>query len=60
MIIKALTPFFEGSSTSMLFVMLLSLNLKTIHGLSNVLMDELFSLGQALGHPSSLSALLRP
>jgi hypothetical protein len=60
MIIKALTLLFEGSCTSMLLVMLPLLNLKAIHGLSNVFMDELFSLGQALGHPSPLTALLRP
>jgi hypothetical protein len=60
MIIKALTLLFEGSFTSMLFVMLPLLNLKSFHGLSNVFMDELFSLGQALGHPSLLSALLKP
>lgn len=38
------TLLFEGSSISMLFIMLLSLNLKTIHGVSNNFMDELFSL----------------
>jgi hypothetical protein len=39
MITKASTPLFEGSSTNMLLL----LNLKTIDGLSNVFMDELFS-----------------
>ncbi len=46
MIIKASTPLFEGFSTSMLFAMLLLLNSKMVHGLSNVFMDELFSLLQ--------------
>jgi len=44
MIIKTSTSLFEGSSTSMLSTMLLLLNLKTVDGLSNVFMDELFSL----------------
>jgi hypothetical protein len=44
MIIKASTPLFEGYSISMLFAMLMLLNLKAIHGLSNVFIDELFSL----------------
>ncbi len=46
MITKASTPLFEGSSTSMLSAMLTLLKLKTIHGLSNVFMDELYSLLQ--------------
>ncbi len=44
MITKALAPLFEGFSTSMLLAMLLLLNLKIIHGLDNVFMDELYSL----------------
>ncbi len=44
MITKASTPIYEGSSTSMLAAMLLLLNLRTIHGVSSVFMDELFSL----------------
>jgi hypothetical protein len=44
MITKTSTPLFQGSSTSPLSAMLLLLNLKTIHGLSNVFMDDLFSL----------------
>jgi hypothetical protein len=46
MLTKASTPLFEGSFTSMLSATLLLLNLKTIHGLTNVFMDELFSLLQ--------------
>ncbi len=43
-ITKASTPLLEGSSINMLSAMLLLLNLKIVHGLSNVFMDELFSL----------------
>jgi hypothetical protein len=42
MITKASTPLFEGSSMNMLSTMLL--NLKIVHGVSNVFMDKLFSL----------------
>ncbi len=42
MITKASTPLFEGSSMNMLSTMLL--NLKIVHGVNNVFMDELFSL----------------
>ncbi len=41
---KASIPLYEGFSTSMLVTILLLLNLRTMHGVSNVLMDELFSL----------------
>jgi len=44
MFTKALTLLHEGSSTSMLLTLLLLLNLKTIHGVSNSFMNELFSL----------------
>jgi hypothetical protein len=44
MFMKASTPLFEGSSTSMLLAMLLLLNLKIVHGLTNFFMDELLSL----------------
>jgi hypothetical protein len=44
MLTKASTPLFEGSFTNMLLAMLLLLNLKIVHGLTNVFMDELFSL----------------
>jgi hypothetical protein len=44
MIVNASTPLYEGSSTSMLLAMLLLLNLKTMHVISNAFMDELFSL----------------
>jgi hypothetical protein len=44
MITKHQTPLFEGSFTSMLLSMLLLLNLKTLHRVNNVFMDELFSL----------------
>jgi hypothetical protein len=44
MIIKTSTPLYEGSSTSMLAAMLLLLNLRTVHGVNNVFMDEFFSL----------------
>jgi hypothetical protein len=46
-ITKASTPLYEGLSTNMLATMLL-LNLKIVHGVSNVLIDELFSLLQEL------------
>jgi hypothetical protein len=46
MIIKASTSLFEGYFARMLFAMLMLLNLKVICGLSNVSMDELFSLLQ--------------
>jgi hypothetical protein len=46
MIRKVSTPFYEGASTSLLLAMLLLLNLKVVHGVSNVFMDELFSLLQ--------------
>jgi hypothetical protein len=41
---KASTPLFQGSSTSMLLTILLFLNLKIMHLVSNVFMDEIFSL----------------
>jgi hypothetical protein len=44
MIVKASTPLYKGSSTSMLLAMLLLLNLKTMHAINNAFMDELFSL----------------
>ncbi len=44
MLTKTLTLLYEGSSTSMLLTTLLFLNLRTIHGISNSFMDELFSL----------------
>jgi hypothetical protein len=44
MITKASTPLYEGSYTSMLATMLLLLNLRSIHGVNNVFMDEFFSL----------------
>ncbi len=44
MIMKASTPLYKGSSTSMLLTMLLLLNLRTTHVINNALMDELFSL----------------
>ncbi len=44
MLTKASTPLYEGSSTSMLSTTSLLLTLKTIHGISNSFMDELFSL----------------
>jgi hypothetical protein len=43
MIMKTSTPLFEGSSTNVLSTMLL-LNLKIVHGVSNIFMEELFSL----------------
>jgi hypothetical protein len=43
MFTKVSTPLYEGSSTSMLSTTLLLLNLRTIHGISNSFMDELFS-----------------
>jgi hypothetical protein len=43
MITKASTPLYESSFINMLAAMLLLLNLKTIHGVNNVFMDELFS-----------------
>ncbi len=45
MMTKASTPLNEGSSTSILLAILL-LNLRVVHGVSNVFMDELFSLLQ--------------
>jgi hypothetical protein len=42
--ILATTLFYEGCSSSMLSVMLLLLNLNTVHGVSKKFMDELFSL----------------
>jgi hypothetical protein len=44
MIVKASTPLYEGSFTSMLATMLLLLNLKIVHAVNNAFMDELFSL----------------
>jgi hypothetical protein len=44
MITKDSTRLYEGSSTSMLATMLLLLNLKIVHGVSNVFMDEVFFL----------------
>jgi hypothetical protein len=44
-IFKASTPLYKGSSMNKLATMFL-LNLKTIHGVCNVFMDELFSLLQ--------------
>ncbi len=44
MTLKDSTPLYEGASTSMLLAMLLLLNLKAMHGVSNASMDELFSL----------------
>lgn len=44
MLTKASTPLFEGSFISMLLAMLLLLNLKIVHGLTKVFMDELLSL----------------
>ncbi len=44
MITKALTPLYEGSSTNMLATMLLLLNLRIVHRVNDVFMDELFSL----------------
>jgi hypothetical protein len=46
MLTKASTPLFEGSFISMLLAMLFLLNLKILHGLTNVFMDELLSLLQ--------------
>jgi len=45
MMTKASTPLYEGSSTSILLAILL-LSLRVVHGVSNVFMDELFSLLQ--------------
>jgi hypothetical protein len=42
--IKASTLLYEGSSISMLSTLLLLLSLRTIHGVNNSFMDELFSL----------------
>jgi hypothetical protein len=39
---KASTPLYESSSTSILATILLLLNLKTLHGVSSVFMDEFF------------------
>ncbi len=44
LISKASTPSIQGSSTSMLSAILLFLNMKTMHSINNVFMDELFSL----------------
>lgn len=44
MTLKASTPCYEGDSTIMLSAMLLLLNLKAVHCISNASMDELFSL----------------
>lgn len=44
MTLKASTLLYEGVSTNMLSAMLLWLNLKVVHGISNAFMDELFSL----------------
>ncbi len=41
---KVETPFYEGCFTSMLSTMLLLLNLNIVHNVSNIFMDELFSL----------------
>jgi hypothetical protein len=63
MFTKTLTPLYEGSSTSMLSTTLLLLNLRTIHGVSNSFMDELFSLLQKellLGEIRCLQLHMRP
>jgi hypothetical protein len=44
MIVKASTPLYKGSSTSMLLAMLLLLNLRIVHVVNNAFMDEPFSL----------------
>jgi hypothetical protein len=44
MLTKASTLLYEGSSIKMLSTLLLLLNLRTIHGVSNSFMDEFFSL----------------
>jgi hypothetical protein len=44
MIMKASTPLYEGSSTNMLLAMLLLLNLRTMHAISNALMEFFSSL----------------
>jgi hypothetical protein len=44
MILKASTPFYEGASINMLSTMLLLLNLKAMHGVTNAFMDKLVSL----------------
>jgi hypothetical protein len=43
---KASTPLFERSSTFVLLAILLLLNLKIVHSMSNAFMDELFSFLQ--------------
>jgi hypothetical protein len=40
---KALTSLYEGFTTSMLSTILLLLNLRIVHGVSNIFMNELFS-----------------
>jgi hypothetical protein len=42
LISKASTPLFEGSFTSILSTILLLLNLKIVHFVSNIFMDEFF------------------
>jgi hypothetical protein len=44
LISKASTPLFEGSSTSILSIILVLLNSRTMHYVSNVSMDEFFLL----------------
>lgn len=44
LISKVSTPLFQGSSTYMLLAILLFLNLIIVNSISNVFMDELFSL----------------
>jgi hypothetical protein len=44
MIVKASTPLYKGSSTSVLLTILLLLNLRIVHVVSNAFMDEPFSL----------------
>jgi hypothetical protein len=43
MLAKALTLLYEGSTTNMLSTILLLLNLRIVHGVSNVFMNELLS-----------------
>jgi hypothetical protein len=44
LISKTSTPLFEGSSTYMLLTILLRLNQKIVHSMSNAFIDKLFSL----------------
>jgi hypothetical protein len=43
MLAKALTLLYEGFTINMLSTILLLLNLRIVHGVSNVFMNELFS-----------------